>query len=380
MPNAVSSPFAKSNFLSMSAIFHHFTKAGARLLCAVVLLTLVPLSILAQEMDAAGESVIKVTLLGVGGGPEGGLFGPGDSGFGINYSTLVEIEDVAFLFDAGRGSAEQIAKLGSSYFQKVDKLYLTHLHGDHNLGVPDLWLTPVRVRQNTSASRTVPLQVFGPAGTKDMADHIFAAFKYNLLYNGTVDAESVRLIGTDITQGVVYDQDGITVTAFDVDHTPPRDRDNHEQFPALGYRVDYGDRSVVISGDTRFSENLIDYSMGVDVLIHEVGGGGGGGGRGGEGAGRQGGGGNRQGGGQGADGQGGGGRGNHHTSIPEAAEIFNRVEPKLAVYSHIVIGADQRLTEETRSANYNGPLLVGHELDVIMIGEEVTTTRVGNSN
>ncbi len=254
----------------MSSMFHHLVRAGRIIICVAVLFTLVPLSTNAQETEAPDEGIIKVTLLGVGGGPEGGLFGPTD--LGINISTLVEIEDVAFLFDAGRGAAEQIAKLGKSYFEKVDKVYLTHLHGDHNVGVPDLWLFPVRTNQ-----RTVPLQVFGPAGTKDMSDHIFAAFEYNMLYNSNLSAEASRLIGTDITQGVVYNQDGITITAFDVDHTPPRDRDNHEQFPALGFRVDYSGRSVVISGDTRFSENLIEYSQGVDVLIHEVGGGGGGG-------------------------------------------------------------------------------------------------------
>ena len=345
----------------MTSISHHLAKAGRRILCAAVLFTLVPLSSNAQETEAPNESTIKVTLLGVGGGPEGGVFG--QIGLGINISTLVEINDVAFLFDAGRGAAEQIANLGKSYFQKIDKLYLTHLHGDHNIGVPDLWLLPVRTN-----NRTVPLQVFGPAGTKDMSDHIFAAFEYNMLYNSNISAESSRLIGTDITQGVVYNEDGITITAFDVDHTPPRTPDDHERFPALGFRVDYGGRSIVISGDTRFSENLIEYSQGVDVLIHEVGGGGGGRGRDAPGTGQ----------GRGRGGRG-GGRGNHHTRLEEAAEIFNRVQPKLAVYSHIFIGADQRLIDQTRNANYDGPLLVGHELDVIVIGEEVTTTRLGDN-
>ncbi len=65
--------------------------------------------------------------------------------------------------------------------------------------------------------------------------------------------------------------------------------------------------------------------------------------------------------------------------VAEAAELFNRVQPKLAVYSHIFIGQDQRLTDQTRNANYEGPLLVGHEMDVIMIGEDVTTTRLGDN-
>jgi ribonuclease Z len=284
------------------------------------------------------EGVLQVTLLGVGGGPHAGE--RSNDALGINYSTLVEIEDVAFLFDAGRGTAEQIASIGKANFQKVDKLYLTHLHSDHNIGLPDLWATAARTRL-----RTAPMQVFGPAGTKEMAEHIEAAFEYSFRYSARPSGP-LALIGKDITQGVVYQQDGIIVTAFDVDHTPSANPDTHDQFPALGFRVDYNDRSVVISGDTRFSENLIKYSQGVDVLIHEV-----------------------------TEGDNAG----HHTTRVEAAEIFNRVGPQLAVYSHILHGVDEQLTRDTREADYSGPLLVGNDMDVIIIGDEVTIRRAGDT-
>jgi ribonuclease Z len=70
------------------------------------------------------------------------------------------------------------------------------------------------------------------------------------------------LLVKEISEGVVYDKAGVKVTAFEVDHAPVT--------PAFGYRIDYAGRSVVLSGDTRVSENLIRHAQGVDLLVHEV--------------------------------------------------------------------------------------------------------------
>jgi len=68
---------------------------------------------------------------------------------------------------------------------------------------------------------------------------------------------------TDVTEGVVVERDGVRVTVFDVDH-------GDDIKPALGYRVDYQGQSVVISGDTRFSTNLIKHARGATAIVHEV--------------------------------------------------------------------------------------------------------------
>ena len=75
--------------------------------------------------------------------------------------------------------------------------------------------------------------------------------------------EHVAVSVTEIQEGVVYDRDGVKVTAFEVDH-------GDLIKPAFGFRIDYGGRSAVVSGDTRFSENLIRYATGTDLLIHQV--------------------------------------------------------------------------------------------------------------
>ena len=74
--------------------------------------------------------------------------------------------------------------------------------------------------------------------------------------------DGIKVVSHDIKQGIVFDEQGVKVTAFLVDHGPVT--------PAFGYRVDYRGHSVALSGDTRVSENLIRFAQGVDVLVHEV--------------------------------------------------------------------------------------------------------------
>jgi ribonuclease Z len=146
----------------------------------------------------------------------------------------------------------------------------------------------------------------------------------------------------------VYQSNGVTVTAFLVDHGAVR--------PAFGYRIDYAGRSVAISGDTRPSDNLVKFAKGVDVLVHEVFNT------------RQGG----PGGKDGKDGKGGNGPAAYHTTPEQAADIFKRVAPRLAVYSHLAPMAFDP-TDRTRAAGYTGPLLVGSDLTVITIGDKISS-------
>jgi hypothetical protein len=99
-----------------------------------------------------------------------------------------------------------------------------------------------------------------------MMDHIQQAFAFDIHMRRDVDekvlGDGIKVMSHDIKQGIVFEQDGVKVTAFLVDHGPVK--------PAFGYRVDYRGHSVALSGDTRISENLIRFAQGVDVLIHEV--------------------------------------------------------------------------------------------------------------
>ena len=100
-----------------------------------------------------------------------------------------------------------------------------------------------------------------------MTEHLRDAFAFDIHVRRDVDEkfspDGITISATDVREGVVYDASGVKVTAFLVDHGPVK--------PAFGYRIDYGGHSVVISGDTKPSDNLVKFARGVDVLVHEIG-------------------------------------------------------------------------------------------------------------
>lgn len=277
-----------------------------------------------------------VTLLGTGSPtPWIDRFGP---------SILVQAGDHNLLFDCGRGGTQRILQLGIS-FATLSRLFLTHLHSDHVIGIPDMWLT------GWIRSRVDPFRVWGPQGTIDLMAGLQSAYKFDIgirKEDEGLPEEGISVDSTDVEQGLVYDEHGIRITAFEVDHGPVS--------PALGYRIDFDGRSVALSGDTCFNENLIEYAQSVDLLVHEVlapdafraragaflseesarkviG---------------------------------------HHTTPEQCGIVFDRVKPKLAVYSHIVAGpgGDEEIMTKTLQS-YDGPFLIGEDLMRFEIGDEI---------
>ena len=277
-----------------------------RVIAVIALLVIASASAIAQVQG------IKVTLLGTG-SPAAVIdrFGP---------SILVEAGGQKFIFDAGRGAMQRLNQ-AKVRWRDVQGVFLTHLHSDHVVGFPDLWLTGW-----ITPGRDVPLHVWGPKGTKNMMSHLEQAFDYDIkirLYDDRPSPEGVVILAEEIADGFVYEKAGVKITAFEVDHAPIK--------PAFGYRIDHAGRSVVLSGDTRISENLIRHAQGVDLLIHEV-----------------------------ASPEAFQRVGTarewaqsivaHHVTPEQAGEVFSRTKPKLAVYSHIVppMATEQELIPLTR--------------------------------
>jgi len=267
-------------------------------------------------------------------------------------STLVEAGDQKFLFDAGRGALQRLTQLDVRW-QDIQGVFLTHLHSDHVVGFPDLWLTGWLI----VPGRKVPLQVRGPTGTAAMMSHLQQAFAYDVRIrteNDGVSPEGVALAVEEIGEGVVYDKGGVKITAFEVDHAPVK--------PALGYRIDYSGRSIVLSGDTRVSQNLLRHAQNVDVLVHEVF--------------------------APATLQRAGVPAaraksivDYHTTPEQAGEVFARLKPKLAVYSHICMpsATEEDLVPGTRKT-YTGPLELGEDLMAIDIGETIRVRKPPGSS
>ncbi len=207
----------------------------------------------ASPVAAADD--FKVTLLGTGSpAPVMRRFGPG---------VLVQAGGKNLLIDCGRGVTQRLLQAGLK-LGAVDALFITHLHSDHVVGIPDLWLTGWL--EAAYAQRKGPFRIYGPAGTKAMMDGLEKAYEWDIrirIADQNLLPANVAIAATEFTTGVVYDQDGVKVTAFEVDH-------GDLIRPAVGFRVDYGGRSVTVSGDTKFSENLIKHAAGSQLLIHQV--------------------------------------------------------------------------------------------------------------
>lgn len=308
----------------------------SKILCYMMLACMLPaISVLAGE-----DTTMRVTLLGTG--------TPQPSITRFSQATLVEAGEFKLLIDSGRGVSIRLTQAGVR-LSDIDAVFITHFHHDHISGLADLlitsWLTA------PFASRQVPLDVYGPQGIKEVTDGLKAAYRRDneiRIADEQIPREAGDYNVTEfISNGIVFDHGGVKVTAFEV---------NHGELikPAYGYRVDYSGKSILISGDTKYDERIVTAGDGVDVLIHEV-----------------------------AiatpeviaqypllenvfD---------HHTNPEEAGRIFSAVQPKLAVYSHILLPGGPVTTEDlvtqTR-VSYQGPLLVGEDLTVIEIGDTVT--------
>lgn len=281
---------------------------------------------LAQNRDKPGGAAFKVTLLGTG--------TPTPSAERFGACILVEAGTRKLLFDAGRGCVIRLDQVRIPWRELTD-VFLTHLHADHTFALPDVFL------MGWILGRTDPFEVRGPAGTRDMFASMLHALDVDIASRMVNGRESPKESVTEITPGVVYQRDGIKVTAFEVDHTVK---------PAYGYRIDFDGLSVVLSGDTQYSENLIRNAQDVDVLVHEV-----------------------VFGSPGLTPQQQFVMNNGHTVPEKAAQVFSAVKPRLALYTHVLLlgtASDDDVMSATRKL-YPGRVEMGTDLTEINIGSSV---------
>jgi ribonuclease Z len=191
---------------------------------------------------------VRVTLLGTGAPPPN----PARRG----PATLLSLGEERFLVDCGSGAGVQLVRAG---VRPLDwpRVFITHHHSDHIIDLGHLLITRWIVGQNA------PLEVFGPAGTRRHVEKLLDYLDWDIEVrrHHMPDRRPPAVRVTEIEEGRVLEVGGVTVSAFLVEHDPVK--------PALGYRFEGGGRTVVLSGDTRPAENLIRWSRGADVLVHE---------------------------------------------------------------------------------------------------------------
>ncbi len=203
---------------------------------------------------AADQPSTKIIMLGTGTPrPNPDRSGP---------ATAIIVGDRAYLVDFGPGVVRRAAAAAAKGYPAVDPTritvaFLTHLHSDHTAGYPDLMLTPWVFGRKE-------LNVYGPEGTEEMTRHLQAAYRRDteIRTKGMEHRSPLIVHAHDVNPGVVYKDDRVTVKAFAV---------AHGEWPqAFGYRFETADRTIVISGDTSPSKELIANCQACDVLIHEV--------------------------------------------------------------------------------------------------------------
>ena len=180
--------------------------------------------------------------------------------------TLVVAGKRVFVIDAGEGGARNIQLMGIAPGQ-IERLFLTHFHSDHIDG-----LGPMMLLRWTGASAKTPLPVHGPTGVEAVIAGFNTAYRADNSYRvahhggaivppqgGGATAQPFELADK---MAVIFDDGGVRVTAFKVDHDPVT--------PSVGYRFDYKGRSVVISGDTTKSPVLVAAARNADLLVHEA--------------------------------------------------------------------------------------------------------------
>lgn len=250
-------------------------------------------------------------------------------------ATVILVDSTAYLVDAGVGVVRRWAAAGRAGLTplqpwQLHRLFVTHLHTDHTLGFAELIFSTWTV----APKPRIALQVYGPAGTRAMADHLLAAYAEDISIRTGAGGESEgasppQVEVREITPGVVYRDSLVTVTAFAV---------HHGTFPqAFGYRFQTPDRDIVISGDAAPPSAIPVQCHGCDILIHE------------------------------------GGfyhsdsaspyRRQFHTSMEELLDVARAARPKLLVLYHLPRGN----IEEGRQfiqAGFDGRVVVAKDLDV----------------
>ncbi|MFW3146087.1 MAG: MBL fold metallo-hydrolase [Thermoplasmatota archaeon] len=254
-------------------------------------------------------------------------------------AAAILVDDNAYLIDAGPGVVRRAAMASLKGFKQLEpkrlgRLFLTHLHSDHTVGLPDIIFTPWVME------RKEPLKVWGPPGTKEMCRHLMMAYRddVEIRTKGLEKAglEGSRVKVSEFHEGVVFRDDRLTVEAFKVKHGAWRH--------AYGFRFSGPDRTIVISGDCSPTPELAEHYRGADILLHEV-----------------------------YSMRGFQGRSDHwkayhkssHTSSLELGELAKEAGPKLLVlYHQLLWGAEpESLVEEIRS-KFDGEVVSGNDLDV----------------
>ncbi len=253
-------------------------------------------------------------------------------------SLAVVVDDSAYIVDCGGGTMQRLLQafhdkdIAALAPKKLTRLFLTHLHPDHTVGLADFLIGPwVDERDET-------VQIYGPTGTDAMVKHLLQAYVIGIgehQHGLAPIAHPLDVVVIEIEAGVIYQDELVAIEAFRV---------SHGGLDAFGFKFQTSEKTIVISGDTCPTPSLIEQAKGCDILVHEVY------------SAKQ------------LKRRSMGWQAYHqkmHTSTIELAEIANKVRPKLLVLTHQLPWQTtlEKLREEIAEL-YNGEVVNGCDLDI----------------
>jgi ribonuclease Z len=278
------------------------------------------------------SDIINITFLGTGTPrPDINKLGP---------SVLIKYANEELLLDAGRGSALRINQIGND-FSKINNIFISHMHYDHIIGIADLWLT------SNLWQRKKDINIFGPNSIKSFCDNLMKSYSEDIKYRYKENNYS-KLNCLKFSERN-HKSNNIEIIEF---------TNNHGHIDnSYGFKINYKNKSIVYSGDTTYSENVIKNSMNADILIHEViaaspkiy-------------------------------------ESNHklkkvfstHTSIEQLVKILSLCKPKLTILNHALLFgiSEEKVLSEIRK-NYSGDVIFSRDLMSVDLGEEINIFNIG---
>lgn len=285
----------------------------------------------ALHAKAKDEMNRTLTLLGTG--------SPGCAPNVYQTAAALVVNERPFIVDCGGGTVQRLASAHAAgqpalRLGNLNTLILTHLHPDHSAGLADFiistWIT----------GRQEPLTIYGPAGTKEMVEHLIEAYKFGIAEHWETESPTawpLRYEVVEYTDGELFATADVAVTAFRVSH-------GGMETYALKFVI--ADKRIVFSADTRPHPAVIEHGKGCDILVHEVY----------------------------------SERGIHqplrnaplsyfrrmHTSTVELAEIAREIRPEKLILTHQMhLGpvSDEELLQEITDL-YDGEVIFGRDLDL----------------
>ena len=284
--------------------------------------------------NVSANELLNITFLGTGTPrPNINKLGP---------SVLIKVKHEEIMLDVGRGTTLRLNQIGNNYSQ-INNIYVSHLHFDHIIGIPDFWLTSNLWQKKTDTN------IFGPIGIKKFCEGLRKSFSKDFEYRYSGRKNS-KIICRNYSENNIIKNNLLKVISF---------KNNHGHIDhSHGFKVLYKNKSIVYSGDTTYSKEVVKNAKNCDILIHEIiattkkihdnnkklqsvi---------------------------------------STHTNISQLIKVLNESNPKLTILNHALLFgvSEEYVLNEVRKL-YDGEVIFSQDLMSVDLGEEINIFNIGN--